>query len=78
MSKRGFAARCALAAIVAAAVPMLAYAAETITYVYDHKGRLVTVYRVDAVKTVTTEYTHDKVNNRTKVTVSGSPNAPPP
>ena len=79
MSKRGFAARCALAAIVATAVPVLAYAAETITYTYDAKGRLVKVVRSGNVNNgVTADYTHDKANNRTNVTVTGSPNAPPP
>jgi hypothetical protein len=79
MSKRGFAARCAFAAIVAATVPVLAYAAETITYTYDVKGRLVKVERGDGLKTpAKTEYMHDKANNRTNVTVTGPPNAPPP
>jgi hypothetical protein len=58
---------------------VLAYAAETITYTYDAKGRLVKVERSGGVNSgVKTEYTHDKANNRTNVTVTGSPNAPPP
>ena len=62
MLKRGFAARCAFVVIVAAAVPVLAYAAETITYTYDAKGRLVKVERSGSVNNgVKTDYTHDKV-----------------
>jgi YD repeat-containing protein len=43
-------------------------AAETITYTYDAKGRLVTVVRSGTVNNgVTTTYSHDKANNRTAV-----------
>jgi hypothetical protein len=56
-----------------------AYAAETITYTYDAKGRLVKVVRTGTVNNnVQTQYTHDKANNRKTVVVTGSPNAPPP
>jgi hypothetical protein len=69
----------ALAAVLVAAAPALAIAAETITYTYDAKGRLVKVERAGTVNNgVTTNYTHDKANNRTNVTVTGSPNTPPP
>jgi hypothetical protein len=62
-----------------AAVPAVAWAAETITYSYDAKGRLVKVERSGTVNNgVKAEYSHDKANNRTNVTVSGSPNPPPP
>ena len=69
----------ALAVVLIAAAPALAIAAETITYTYDAKGRLVKVERAGTVNNgVTTNYTHDKANNRTNVTVTGSPNPPPP
>ena len=56
-----------------------AYAAETITYKYDAKGRLVEVKRTGTVNNnVTTTYSHDKADNRKNVTTTGSPNAPPP
>ena len=63
-------------AVVAASA---ALAAETIVYSYDAKGRLVKVERSGTVNNnVTTNYSHDKANNRTNVTVTGSPNPPPP
>jgi YD repeat-containing protein len=46
-----------------------AIAGETIRYEYDVRGRLVKVVRTDqATNTVltTTDYTHDKADNRTK------------
>jgi YD repeat-containing protein len=56
-----------------------AQAAETITYTYDAKGRLVKVVRTGTVNNgVTTEYTHDKADNRKAVKVTNSSNAPPP
>ena len=49
-------------------------AAETITYTYDAKGRLTKVVHSGTVNNGTTvEYTHDKVDNRTNVKVSGAP-----
>lgn len=55
-----------------------ALAAETITYSYDAKGRLVKVVRTGTVNNnVTAEYTHDKADNRTRVKVTNSPNPPP-
>jgi hypothetical protein len=54
-------------------------AAETITYKYDAKGRLVEVKRTGTVNNnVTTTYQHDKADNRKNTTTTGSPNAPPP
>ena len=51
-----------------------AQAAETITYTYDAKGRLVKVVRSGTVNNgVQTEYTHDKADNRTNVTTTGAP-----
>jgi len=56
-----------------------AAATETITYTYDAKGRLIKVERTGTVNNgVTTQYTHDKADNRSNVTVTGSPNSSPP
>lgn len=56
-----------------------ALATETITYTYDAKGRLVKVERTGTVNNgVTTQYTHDKADNRVNVTVTQSPNNSPP
>ncbi|HEY0594758.1 hypothetical protein [Sphingopyxis sp.] len=53
-------------------------AAETITYSYDAKGRLVKVVRTGTVNNnVTVEYTHDKADNRTRLKTTNSPNPPP-
>jgi hypothetical protein len=73
--------KCALLAGTAialiAGVP--SHAAETQIYRYDAKGRLVKVERSGTVNNgVITEYVHDKADNRTRVKISGSPNAPPP
>jgi|GEM_PF-678317 len=64
---------------IVGAIPALAMASETINYSYDAKGRLVKVERSGTVNNnVTANYSHDKADNRTNVTVTGSPNAPPP
>ena len=56
-----------------------ASAAETITYRYDARGRLVKVERSGSVNNgVVTTYGHDKASNRTSKATSGSPNPPPP
>ncbi len=56
-----------------------AHAAETITYKYDAKGRLIEVKRTGTVNNnVTATYSHDKANNRKNLAVTGSPNPPPP
>ena len=56
-----------------------AFAAETVTYTYDARGRLVQVARSGTVNNgVTTAYQHDKADNRTSKTTTGSPNPPPP
>ncbi len=56
-----------------------AQAAETVTYKYDAKGRLVEVKRTGTVNNnVTTTYQHDKADNRKNVTTTGSTNSPPP
>ena len=60
----------AAAALIVAGVA----AAETISYRYDARGRLVQVKRSGAVNNnVTANYSYDKANNRTNKTVSGAP-----
>lgn len=55
-----------------------ATATETISYTYDAKGRLVKVVRTGTVNNnVTTEYEHDKADNRKNVKTTNSPNPPP-
>ena len=55
----------------------LATAAETITYTYDAKGRLVKVVRNGTVNNnVTVDYEHDKADNRTRLKTTNSPNPP--
>lgn len=56
-----------------------AHAAETITYQYDAKGRLTQVAHSGSVNNdVVASYTFDQADNRTNLTVSGSPfNSPP-
>lgn len=55
-----------------------AHSAETQKYRYDAKGRLVKIERTGTVNnSVTTEYTHDKTDNRTRLKTTGSPNPPP-
>ncbi|MGH8572159.1 MAG: M10 family metallopeptidase C-terminal domain-containing protein, partial [Gammaproteobacteria bacterium] len=50
-----------------------AYAAETVTHTYDARGRLVKVEHSGDINTgLQTEYQHDKADNRTNVTVTGS------
>ena len=59
-----------------AAAPSIS--AETITYSYDAKGRLVKVVRTGTVNNnVTVEYEHDKADNRSRVKTTNSPNPPP-
>lgn len=61
------------------ALTSAAQAAETITYQYDARGRLVQVARSGSVNNgVTTAYQFDKANNRANKSTSGSPNPPPP
>ena len=56
-----------------------AEAAETITYVYDARGRVIAVNRTGTVNNnVHTTYNIDKAENRTNKTTTGSPNPPPP
>jgi hypothetical protein len=62
-----------LAALTALALCGSADAAETITYTYDAKGRLVTLLHSGSVnKNVKTEYSHDKADNRKGVKTTGA------
>lgn len=64
---------CALVALTALGTAALA--AETITYVYDAKGRLIEVKRSGSINDkVKTTYTYDRVHNRTRVVTT----LPPP
>jgi hypothetical protein len=65
-------------AFVALAVLILlgaaAYAAETITYTYDARGRLIKVSHSGTVNNnVVTNYTYDKADNRNLKNTSGAP-----
>jgi hypothetical protein len=78
MQRKKLAARLFLAAL-ALGIAGEAGATETITYTYDAKGRLVKVERSGSVNNgVTATYIHDKADNRSNVTVTGSPNNSPP
>ena len=63
-----------LLALAAQPSAAAAFAAETITYRYDARGRLVKVERTGTVNNnVNTSYTYDKADNRTNKTVTGAP-----
>ena len=67
----------ALLAVAGLAAP--ATAAETISYSYDARGRLIQAARTGTVNNgVTTSYQFDKADNRVNKTTTGSPNPPPP
>jgi hypothetical protein len=67
------------AAAAGAALPSPAGAAETISYAYDARGRLVEVKRVvNGATPVVTAYAFDKADNRLSKATTGSPNPPPP
>lgn len=60
-------------------VPLVANAAETVAYSYDARGRLIKVIRSGSAQSnsnVTTDYTHDKANNRKQFVTINSPNSP--
>lgn len=71
------------ACLLLALLPSLAFAtpviaAETVSYTYDAKGRLMKVVRTGSVNNnVTVDYEHDKADNRTRLKVTNSPNPPP-
>jgi uncharacterized protein RhaS with RHS repeats len=70
--------RFALGVALSLVGPVLASAAETITYTYDVHGRLVKVVHGGAVNNgVTATYVYDAADNRTSVTVTGSSNPAP-
>lgn len=57
--------------------PSVSSAAETIGYTYDARGRVIKLVRTGTVNNnVTTDYEHDKADNRRRVKVTNSPNAP--
>lgn len=63
--------------VMLSALAHRARAAETIIYSYDAKGRVTKVVRAGTVNNgVTTQYAHDKANNRKKVKTTGSANGP--
>jgi hypothetical protein len=74
-----FAMRRLVLLLSALSVAAPALATETITYTYDARGRLKTVARTGSVNSgVTTQYTHDRADNRTHLTTTGSSGTPPP
>ena len=55
--------------------PLEVLAAETITYTYDAKGRLVRAERSGSVNNnVKVEYEHDRASNRKRAKVTNAPN----
>jgi YD repeat-containing protein len=69
----------AAALVTTALLSIAAEAAETITYTYDARGRIVSVAHSGTVNNnVVTNYTYDKADNRTNKTTTGSPNPGPP
>lgn len=72
----GIGKRVVVAGALLIAMPVLA--AETVTFAYDAKGRLIRVVRVGAPSNgVQTDYQHDKADNRARVITTGSSNMPP-
>jgi len=68
-----------LAGLIGLGLAGAAFAAETITYSYDARGRIKTVVRTGTVNNgVSTSYTHDRADNRPRVVVTGSSGTPPP
>ena len=62
------------AAVALLASATAAQAAETLTYSYDAKGRLVKVVHSGTVNAgVQTTYSHDKADNRKTTTTTGAP-----
>ncbi len=60
------------ALLVATSVPV--HSAETTTYAYDAKGRLVRVVKSGGPNSgTTTNYEHDKASNRKRVQTTGAP-----
>ena len=64
--------------VAASAAAFPALSAETITYSYDAKGRVVTVVHTGtANNNLNYAYTYDAVSNRKELKVTNSPNPPP-
>ena len=64
--------------VIALMIPSGAMATETVAYSYDARGRLIKVIRSGSAQNnsnVTTDYSHDKANNRKQVITTNSPNA---
>ncbi len=60
--------------VLSISCPAAAMSAETATYVYDAKGRLVQVIKSGGTNNgTTTTYDHDKADNRVRVVTNGSP-----
>ena len=69
--------RAGVVGLCLAGAAIAAWAAETITYTYDARGRLVKVVHTGTVNNnVSANYSYDKADNRTNVNVA-SPNPPP-
>ena len=78
MSTNKIAKAAAMLGMLASCTASPVLAAESQKYRYDAKGRLVKVERTGTVNNgVTTEYAHDKADNRTRQKTTGSPNPPP-
>ena len=63
----------ALGALLIAVIAVPGWGSETITYSYDAKGRLVKTVRTGSINNgLTTEVSHDKADNRSRVKVAGA------
>ncbi len=63
-----------LVIVALVALPQPAVAAETITYTYDARGRLLKVVRNGSVNNnIKSDYAYDAANNRTRVKITGAP-----
>jgi YD repeat-containing protein len=61
-------------ALAVSTLAAAAFAAETITYSHDARGRLVKIeHSGDVNNGVLTNYAYDKADNRTNKTTSGAP-----
>ncbi len=62
-------------ALLALVFPVVAHSQEAVTYGYDVYGRLISVsHSGGPANGVTSTYQYDSADNRTAVTVNGSPN----
>ena len=70
----GFAVRLTVVALGLVGLAGVTHAAETVTYTYDARGRLVQAVRSGGPSSGTqVNYTHDAAGNRTRVQVTGAP-----